>query len=38
MIIDGPRTTAKLASRSGPLTPAQVDTLWRHLGTTLALA
>jgi Nuclease-related domain len=38
VIVDGPRSTAKLASRPGPLTPEQVDTLWVHLGTTLPAA
>ena len=35
VIVDGPRTTAKLAVRSGTLTSAQVDALCRHLCTTL---
>lgn len=38
VIVDGPRTTAKLASRPGSLTPEQVDALWIHLGTTLPAA
>jgi hypothetical protein len=38
VIVGGPRTTVKLASRPGPLTPEQVETLWHHLATTLAPA
>jgi hypothetical protein len=38
VIVDGPRTTAKLASRPGTLTTVQVDALWHHLGASLPLA
>jgi hypothetical protein len=38
IIVDGPRTTAKLAGRPGPLTPTEVDALWGHLATTLSPA
>lgn len=38
VIIDGPRTTAKLASRPGTLTTVQVDALWCHLGASLPQA
>jgi hypothetical protein len=35
VIIDGPRTTAKLASRPGALTRQKVDGLFQHLGRVL---
>jgi hypothetical protein len=35
VIVDGPRTTAKLASRSGTLTTAQINALWRLLASSL---
>ena len=38
VIVDGPRTTAKLASRPGPLTPAGANALWGQLGTNLSPA
>jgi nuclease-like protein len=38
MIVGGPRTTAKLASRPGPLTVVLVDALWRRLGASLQAA
>jgi hypothetical protein len=38
VIVDGPRTTAKLASRPGPLAPDEVDALWRRLAATLPSA
>ena len=35
VIVDGPRTIAKLASRPGPLTPEQVDSLYTRLAQVL---
>jgi hypothetical protein len=31
MIVDGPKPVAKLARRSGQLTPEAVDRVWRQL-------